>query len=106
RMRARLYLDADEPKRAAEQLEQAVKVDRHDHASRLLLADAYQRLQRPADAAGQRYLAQQTIEQLHELTRLSAEATAKPWDAAVRKRLAAICEQVDKPDLARMWLEA
>lgn len=106
RQRARLHLDGDDPKAAAALLEQAVAADRHDHASRLLLGDAYQRLQRPTEAAEQRRLGQETIDRLKQMTQLSYEATANPWDAAVRERLAGVCEELDKPELAKMWHQA
>lgn len=106
RLRARLYLDGDDPKAALALVERSVEADRHDHGSRMLLADVYQRLDRAKDAAEQRRLAQQTIEMLKQLTRLSDEASVQPWDAAVRQRLAALCKQLGKPELANMWLQA
>jgi len=40
------------------------------------------------------------------MARLNDEANQRPWDAEVRRRLAALCEQRGKPDEAAMWLKA
>jgi hypothetical protein len=61
---------------------------------------------RPADAAEQRRLADQTKELLLQLTDLIKKASDKPWDAEVRKRLAELCHRLDKPKLADMWQKA
>ena len=49
---------------------------------------------------------EETQKALDELTKLSQEAMKRPWDAAVRRRLAKVCQQLGKADLATMWLEA
>lgn len=106
RLRAKLYLNANEPRQAAALLEQALRLDRHDYVSRYQLAQAYQMLGRPTDAAEQQQLCKQTQEYLAELTSLNEKINARPWDAAVRTRLAEVCDQLDKPDLAAMWRRA
>jgi tetratricopeptide (TPR) repeat protein len=106
RGRAKLHLAAGEYKEAANLLEQAVAIDRNDLTSRHQLAQAYEALGRPTDAAEQRRLHEQTQKALEELTKLNQEATKRPWDAAVRRRLAQVCQQLGKADLAVMWLEA
>ncbi len=106
RVRAKLYLSANEPQPAAVLLERALEVDRHDHLSRFQLAQAYEFLGRAKEAAEQRRLFQQTDNDLAALTKLNMEAMNKPWDAAVRKRLAVLCENLGKADLAAFWLQA
>lgn len=106
RGRAKMHLAADEFAAAAALLERAVALDRHDLVGRHHLAQAYEALGRRADAAEQRRLHEQTTNHLDELTRLNREATQNPWDAAVRRRLAELCQQLGKTDLAAMWLEA
>jgi tetratricopeptide (TPR) repeat protein len=106
RLRARLYLDAQQSQAAATCLEQAVQIDRQDAPSRHLLAQAYDLLGRRTEADEQRRLFAQTQEQLKTLTRLSEEIGHKPWDAALHQRLAEVCDQLDKPELARMWRQA
>lgn len=106
RVRGRLYLAADNPQEAAALLERAVAQDRHDFAARFLLAQAYERLNRAADAAEQRRLGQQTQDYYTEMSKLTREALGRPWDAPVRRRLAEVCQKLDRPELAAMWQEA
>jgi hypothetical protein len=63
-------------------------------------------LGRPAEAEEQRRLLRQTQEALTAMTRLNGEAIDRPRDAAVRRCLAELCEQLNKPDLAAMWHRA
>jgi tetratricopeptide (TPR) repeat protein len=106
RLRARIYLNENEAGKAAALLEHALQVDRHDHLSRYELVQAYQMLGRRADAAEQQRLLKQTQDYLAELTSLNREIAERPWDAAVRTRLADICDKLDKADLAAMWRQA
>jgi tetratricopeptide (TPR) repeat protein len=106
RLRARLYLNDSEPHNAAALLERALQVDRHDHQSRYELVQAYQMLGRRTEAAEQQRLLKQTQDYLAELTSLNHEIAERPWDAAVRTRLAEVCDKLDKPDLAAMWRQA
>lgn len=41
-----------------------------------------------------------------ELTQLNLKAVSNPWDADLRDRLAELCEQTGKPELALMWRKA
>jgi tetratricopeptide (TPR) repeat protein len=106
RARAKVHLHANENAPAAALLEKALAHDRHDFITRHLLAQAYEGVGRKTDAAKQRQLVDETQKHLAELTRLNHEATGRPWDAAVRRRLAELCEQLGKHDLAVMWREA
>jgi tetratricopeptide (TPR) repeat protein len=106
RLRGKLHLDARQPREAVARLEQALQVDRHDHASRYLLAQVYESLGQATAAAEHRRLLQETQEYLKTLTQLSEEATHKPWDAGLRWRMAEVCEQLNKPELAKMWRQA
>jgi tetratricopeptide (TPR) repeat protein len=106
RLEAHFSLLANKPKEAAALLERVVEADPHDFTSRSRLAHAYESLNRPTDAASQRHLAEQTRVLLRELTDLSQAAQDRPWDPAVRRRLAEVCRKLDKKDLAEMWLRA
>jgi tetratricopeptide (TPR) repeat protein len=106
RVRALLHADAGAPEMAAPLLEEALRADPHDTACRHQLALAYDRLNRPADAAEQRRQLERSQGLLKELTDLSQEAAAKPRDAAVRRRLADVCRRLDRPALAEMWQRA
>jgi tetratricopeptide (TPR) repeat protein len=106
RLRARLHREAGEVKAEAGLLERILAIDRHDYTSRYQLAQAYETLGRSAEAAEQRRLCQQTQQALAEMTKLHEEAVENPWDAGVRRRLAEICRQLDRPDQAELWLQA
>jgi tetratricopeptide (TPR) repeat protein len=106
RLRAKLHLSENEPQKAAVLLERALHLDRHDHLSRYQLVQAYQMLGRAREAAEQQRLLEQTQGYLAELTKLNAEIAERPWDAAVRARMAEICDKLDKPEMAAMWRQA
>jgi tetratricopeptide (TPR) repeat protein len=105
-LRAKLHQESNELAAAAALLERAVALDPHDVASRYQLAQTYERLGRPAEAAAQRRLLGQTRAYFEELTKLNQEAMTKPWDAAVRRRLAEVSEKLGRHDLAQMWRKA
>jgi tetratricopeptide (TPR) repeat protein len=106
RLRGRLHREAGEVKAEAGLLERVLAIDRHDYTSRYQLVQAYETLGRSAEAAEQRQLCRQTQEALAEMTKLHEEAVENPWDAGVRRRLAEICRQLDRPDQAELWLQA
>ncbi len=106
RLRAQWHVQDKGLPAAASLLERALEIDRHDYLSRFQLYLVYQSLGRPAAAAEQRRLGQQTQNDLKELTDLNLQAMNKPRDASVRRRLAELCQKLDKPDLAAMWLRA
>ena len=41
-----------------------------------------------------------------EMSDLNQQAIERPRDAAVRRRLADVCTQLNKPELAQMWRKA
>jgi tetratricopeptide (TPR) repeat protein len=106
RLRARLHEDAHELESAAAVLLRIVTLDPHDYKARYQLTLTYERLGRADEAAEQRRLCQQTKNDLAEMERLNEEAINRPWDAAVRRRLAELCHKLDQPEQARMWLRA
>lgn len=106
RLRARLHLYDSEPQAAARLLHRALAKDPHDFASRFQLAQALEALDRKAEAAEQRRLGQQTQDYLAQLTELNRKAFNDPWDGAVRRQLAEVCQKLGKTDLAAMWLQA
>jgi tetratricopeptide (TPR) repeat protein len=106
RLRAKIHLHANEPQAAIPLLQRVVEIDRQDYAGRYQLAQAYQAMGRTADAAEQRRLADDTKASLVRMTDLIKQASEKPWDASVRKRLGELCQKLDKPDLAVMWFKA
>ncbi len=106
RLRAKLHLDAKEPQAAVTLLLQALDIDPQDTSSRYQLVQAYHLLGRTADVAEQQRLLDEIDKRFKEMTRLSREAMEKPWDEAVRLRLADLCEKLQKHDMAQMWRRA
>lgn len=106
RLRAQLHADAGELKAAADLLLKALETDPHECPCRYQLAQVYERLGRRPEAAEQRRHLEQSQRLYTELSDLNQEALQKPLDAGVRRRLAAMCRQLGKLDLAQMWLRA
>jgi hypothetical protein len=44
--------------------------------------------------------------EMAEVSQLSREAAHKPWDRALRTRLAELCEKLGRPAIAAMWRRA
>ena len=106
RMAGQIRLANDDPQGAVGPLEGAVQLDRQDSASRYLLAQAYETLGKRAEATEQRRLMQQTQDYFTEMSTLSKEAIRNPWDASLRRRLAVVCEKLDKHNEAAIWRKA
>jgi tetratricopeptide (TPR) repeat protein len=106
RLRGLAYMEAGEPGAAVEVLQQALQMDKHDCRSRYQLAVACEQLGRRAEAAEHHQLWKDSQQLLQQLTDLSHEALQRPVDAAVRRRLAEVCEALGKPELAQLWLRA
>jgi predicted Zn-dependent protease len=104
--RAKLHLQEGEGAEAAALLERILEAQPHDVACRYQLVQAYRMLGRPEEAAAQRARLDESQSLVHELSKLSAEAEDKPWDAALRLRLAEVCEKLERKELAAMWRRA
>ena len=87
-------------------LERVVARHPRDYLARLKLAQAYAGCGREAEADEARAEAERIRALRREFADLHQEAWAKPADAAVRRRLAAMAAALDRPDLEEVWLEA
>jgi len=99
-------VDLNRPKDAVGVLEQALSANPHDRLAREGLRRAYQSRGRPADAAEQVRKLAESDALYSAVSALTREAMDKPWDSAVRLKLAETCDQLRKPDLAAMWRKA
>ncbi len=106
RVRGKLFMAAQKPAEAARLFERALNQDPHDTTSRYQLALACEGLGWRDEAAKHRRALEQTKEGMQALTKLIEEAGEKPWDAALQQRLAATCQELGRPDLARRWQRA
>jgi Flp pilus assembly protein TadD len=103
RLRGQLHVAAGEWEKAVAVLNRAIEVDGSDLTSLHQLSVAYDRLKRPADAETKRREHESVKKDLLALTDLNREADAKPWDPAVRVKLAEVCDRLGKKELAKMW---
>lgn len=106
RLRGQLALDGTHTDEAIKALEQAVTLAPADEQARYLLGQAYTAAGRPADADREFQRRDEIRADLTRITDLTKEAMDKPWDPAVRLRLAEVCDRLEKPDLAKMWRTA
>jgi tetratricopeptide (TPR) repeat protein len=105
-LRGGLYLNMGDSKAAAASLERAIALNPGEYRPRYQLALAFEQLGRTKEAAEQRSKADQTKNDLLELSKLNREAMKDPWDAEVRYKLADACERLHMPQLAAMWRKA
>jgi tetratricopeptide (TPR) repeat protein len=106
RLRAKIYLEDNDATGAVKLLERAVVVDSYDYETRYQLDKAYRLLEKKVEAAEQNRRAEELKALLEEEAKLTIQASQEPWNAAVRLRLAEICEKLGKPDLVKMWRKA
>jgi len=105
-IRAKILIQDNDLKRAAELLERALRMDQHDYVSRYLLQQTYAKLGLKAEAAEQERRLEQTKKDIEELAKLNREVLDNPWNRDKRLRLAEACDRLDKADLAAMWRQA
>jgi tetratricopeptide (TPR) repeat protein len=105
-LRAKIHSAAGEGAAAVVLLERALHLDPHDCFSRYQLALLYRKQKRQAKADEQFRLLATSQQLFREMSDLNQQAIERPKDAAVRHRLADVCNQLNKPELAQMWLKA
>jgi tetratricopeptide (TPR) repeat protein len=106
RLRAKIHAAAGEDALAMALLEKALHLDAHDCFARYQLALLCTKQKRQAEADEQFRLLATSQQLFRELSDLNQQAIERPRDAAVRRRLADVCSQLNKPELAQMWLKA
>jgi tetratricopeptide (TPR) repeat protein len=106
RVRGKLAVALEKPMEAANLFGRLLEHDPQDIGSRYQLGLVYERLGRRDEAAKHLKTVEEIKHGLLELTQLIQQAGEKPWDAAHQQRLAKMCEQLGRPDLARRWVRA
>lgn len=106
RVTAQIAMDAGNPSAAVQPLRAMLRRDPQDHESRHLLSQALRLSGKPEEADKEARLFTQTTELKRKLSELTQEAIAKPADPEIRERMAAICSQMGKNELAASWKKA
>jgi tetratricopeptide (TPR) repeat protein len=106
RLEGSIDLEDGNPQGAVRPLERGVAKHPRDYLVRLKLAQAYAGAGREADADAARAEAERIRALRRTFADLHQEAWARPGDADVRRRLAAMAADLDRPDLEQVWLEA
>lgn len=106
RIRGQIDMEEGEYPAAVAMLERATRLNPGHYQSHFLLAQAYAGAGRKADAEAANVRADELRRDLDILSALSRQATARPWDPAVRLRLAEVFDRIGKPELAQMWRSA
>ncbi len=101
-----LAIDKQQTQAVIAPLQKLLTSDPHDTACRYQLAQAWQRLGQPEKYKREmeRHKHSQALKQ--ELTEKNLEANRSPDNADVRDRLAELCTELGKPELATMWRQA
>jgi predicted Zn-dependent protease len=101
-----IELEDGDPQGALAPLERVVAKHPRDYVARLKIAQAYAGCGREADAEAARAEAERIRALRRTFADLHQEAWGSPGDADVRRRLAAMAAELDRPDLEQVWLEA
>lgn len=101
-----MALDSQQTAAIVKPLQRLLNKNPHDTACRYQLAQAWQRLGETNKYKQEMARHNASKELKRELTVTNLQANREPDNAAVRDRLAEICEALGKHDLARMWRQA
>lgn len=106
RLQADIYQDLGDDQAMLPILQNLLNADPHDHKSRYQLAQAYARLGRQAESDAQMARMEHSLALARRSTELYQQVNARPTDPQVRDDLAAVCDELGKFELARMWQRA
>ncbi len=102
---AQLELDDGRAESAVKALETAVDQTPQAYPLVLLLSQAYTAAGRKSDAEKTAERAEKLRMDLDLITSLTKESDKRPWDAALRRELAEVCERMGNTEMAAKWRE-
>jgi tetratricopeptide (TPR) repeat protein len=105
-LRARLFLDHDQPHQAVTLLEKAVRLDPHEVKCRQALMEACRRVGDLGQADKHQRLLEELRADRERLSKLHQAAIASPWDDAVRYEIGILCRKLNRTQEARTWFQA
>ncbi len=103
RWQALMLIDDSRLDEAQPVLERLLEQDPHNLEARYQLAQVYQRSGNKEAHDAEMARLERSNALLGELTRLSHEALERPHDAGLRDQMAAICDELNRPELAASW---
>jgi len=106
RLLGRMELDAGRLEPAVVALRKVLKQEPHDHESRHQLAQALRLSGQITEADAEAARSVRIIELKKTLSQFTLDAIAHPESSEVRQRMAAICDELEMPELAAMWRKA
>ena len=105
-LRARIEQENQSWSKAIATLEKIVGNDSHDHEARYLLATAFAQIGDEDRWRHEMALCEQAKQLKAQATDLYAQADENPTDPDIRDKLAEVCDQLGKRELAAMWRRA
>ena len=105
-LEARMAIDRGNPAEAVDSLRAALDDDPHCQECRYQLARAYRALGDLEAYESEMARKTETEALLNRLTKLSNEAIERPYDAELRDRIAAVCAELGRHELAESWRRA
>lgn len=103
---ARIEMDEGHPAAAIAPLRSILRLDAQDHETRHLLSQALRLTGKVEEADKEAQTTAQTLEFKRQLSQLTQDAIAKPTDPEIREKMAEICSQMGKLELAASWKKA
>ncbi len=101
-----IFLDEGNAEAAVKVLSQAAAAYPKDYTVRFKLGRAYRRLGDSQNADEQGRIADDIKRVRLQFSKLHETAASEPNNADVRRQLAILANQLDRPDLARVWFQA
>jgi tetratricopeptide (TPR) repeat protein len=105
-LRGTMLLEEGDAHSAIEAFRRAINKHPKDYTAHFMLAQAYGKAGEQELAKAEHEAAEKIRVVRHEFSQLHKVAWERPGDVQVRLRLAVLAEELDRPDLAEVWLRS